>query len=193
MSDEIERRGVCVDDAELRMVPYGNTLTGYAAVYNRMSQDLGGFVEIIKPGAFDTILENAPDVLALYNHDENQLLGRTSSGTLRLSSDQIGLRYDIDLPPSRSDIKDLIQRRDLKGSSFGFKIAPKDDKWEKVGDIMQRTIYRFTRLFDVGPVVSPAYLDTTAAMRSLQQQSIAVRSNEWLQLRLRLLQANCKT
>ena len=94
---DIERRQLN-EGLELRAKEGGGkTLTGYAAVFDSLSEDLGGFREIIKPGAFDRALKDKHDVRALVNHDNSLLLGRTASGTLRLSTDERGLKYEIDM------------------------------------------------------------------------------------------------
>jgi hypothetical protein len=186
----MELRSVDHEAAEIRMenIDGRDRLTGYAAVYNRLSQDLGGFVERIKPGAFDAVLANQPDVIAAFNHDPSQLLGRTRSGTLQLISDERGLKYMIDLPTTRADIAELVKRGDLRGSSFAFSIQQGGDKYAIEDGVQVRTIYRFQNLFDVGPVTNPAYLDTTVAMRSLEaaRQALPVGSCEWLRLRLKI-------
>src|SRR5918995_5655434 len=87
----------------------GRTLHGYAAVYGAVSGDLGGFRERIAPGAFANVL--GADVRALLNHDPSEVLGRTRSGTLRLADDQRGLRFELDLPESRSDLREAVARR----------------------------------------------------------------------------------
>ena len=127
---EIERRLMPFEsEDELVIEPRQNgqaAIVGYAAVYNRLSLDLGGGLrEEIMPGAFDRILNRQrgkADVVALFNHDSNIVLGRTSSGTLELSSDEKGLRYVVTPPASRSDIMELIARRDVRGSSFAFTV-----------------------------------------------------------------------
>src|SRR5436190_5368915 len=89
-----------VENTELRFADpeTTNRLVGYAAVYNSLSADLGGFKERIKPGAFRSSVTGGTDIRALVDHDASKILGRTSSGTLRLSEDQVGLRIEIDLP-----------------------------------------------------------------------------------------------
>ena len=109
----IERRMLPADEMPLDIEEREGGLPiirGMAAVYNKPSRDLGGFREVILPGAFDHILERKykkMDVVALWNHDANQLLGRTSSGTLRLSSDERGLKYELD-PPATTLARDLM-------------------------------------------------------------------------------------
>lgn len=149
-------------------------IVGYAAVYNRLSLDLGGFREMILPGAFDRVLNRErgrQDVVALFNHNSDIVLGRTSSGTLELSSDDKGLRYVVTPPVSRADVLELIQRRDVKGSSFAFTVDPKGESFsaDEKGHAI-RHIREVSGLFDVGPVLVPAYPASTASvsMRSFE-------------------------
>lgn len=177
---ELERRCLAFDDvpeAELLIESRADgrpAIVGYAAVYNRQSLDLGGFREVILPGAFDKILNRqraSQDVVALFNHDSNIVLGRKSSGTLELSSDDKGLRYVITPPATRADVVELIQRRDVKGSSFAFTVDKAGESFatdEKGGAIRQ--IREVSGLYDVGPVVTPAYPQTST--------SVALRSYE---------------
>ena len=122
-----------------------------------MSEDLGGFREIIAPGAFDDVLEN--DVRALINHDGNLILARTTSGTLALSTDEKGLRYEFEIPESSygKDLAVSMKRGDITQSSFAFTVA--DDSWETRDGMDVRTINKVKRLFDVSPVTYPAYPD----------------------------------
>lgn len=150
-------------------------IAGYAAVFNTRSELLGGaFYEEIAPGAFDDVL--GQDVRGLFNHDRNYLLGRTVSGTLRLSVDSRGLAYEID-PPDSQTVRDLVlaplARGDMSGSSFTFRIADGGESWREEGGAVIRTITRIAELRDVGPVAFPAYPDAKAAQRSLEawQQS----------------------
>mgnify|MGYP006290027359 FL=1 len=178
---ELERRDFAFeDDNELIVESRADgraAIIGYAAVYNRLSLDLGGFKEEILPGAFDRILNRQrgrQDVVALFNHDSNIVLGRTSSGTLELSSDEKGLRYVVTPPVSRADVLELIQRRDVRGSSFAFTVG-KDGEAFRTGEDGKavRQIREVSGLYDVGPVLVPAYPATSA--------SVAMRSYEaWL-------------
>lgn len=144
-------------------------IIGHGAVFNKRSENLGGFREIIAPGAFDDVLND--DCRAFFNHDPNFILGRTTSGTLRLGVDERGLNYEVDAPMTQT-IRDLVltpmQRGDITQSSFGFRI--KDDDWEEDDEgVIIRTVHRVQRLFDVSPVSIPAYPDAASAVRSLQQ------------------------
>ena len=195
-SMEIERRVMPFEDEdELTVEPRANgqaAIVGYAAVYHRLSLDLGGFREEILPGAFDRILNRQrgkADVVALFNHDNNIVLGRTSSGTLELSSDEKGLRYVVTPPASRTDIMELIARRDVRGSSFAFTVDKSGERFRQTDEGKTiRQIREVKGLYDVGPVLTPAYpaSSATVAMRSYQawlaeqeqeqQQAVAVRS-----------------
>jgi HK97 family phage prohead protease len=195
-SMDIERRVMPFEDEdELVIEPRQNgqaAIVGYAAVYNRLSLDLGGFREEILPGAFDRILNRQrgkADVVALFNHDSNMVLGRTSSGTLELSSDEKGLRYVVTPPASRDDVLELIRRRDVAGSSFAFTVSPSGERFRQTDEGKTiRQIREVKGLYDVGPVLTPAYpaSSATVAMRSYQawlaeqeqeqRETVAVRS-----------------
>jgi HK97 family phage prohead protease len=103
--------------------------------------------------------------MARYNHDDNMLLGNTDSGTLRLSVDETGLRYDVDVPRARADVFELVERGDVRQSSFAF-IAEDDDWGTDDSGFPVRTL-RQVSLIDVAPVNTPAYLDTSVGLRSL--------------------------
>ncbi|HQY89249.1 MAG TPA: HK97 family phage prohead protease, partial [Tepidisphaeraceae bacterium] len=151
---------------ELRAEGEGNTIAGYAAVFDKPFEN-EYFIEYVRPGAFSRALREGQDVLGLFNHDANHPLGRMSAGTMRLVEDVTGLLYDIDLP-DRQDAKDLrtsIKRKDIKGSSFTFravKVEWDESKPKPVRYLIDVDIY------DVGPVTRAAYDDTTVAMRSLE-------------------------
>lgn len=145
------------------------TIGGYAAKFNKPSQNLGGFVEFIAPSAFNRSRGNDwPDVLARYNHEDNYLLGTTGARTLRLSVDDTGLLYDVDVPQARADVYELVQRGDVAKSSFAFRVIGNEgDEWGLSDqNFPQRTLLSVD-LIDVAPVNVPAYMDTTSAVRSL--------------------------
>jgi len=168
--EALERRVMAIDDIELRVTDDESPkITGYAAKFNKWSLDLGGFREKIQKGAFDEAVEKS-DVRALKNHDPNLLLGRTSSGTLRLNTNARGLGFEID-PPDTSTGRDTvteIRRKDITGCSFSFTTAEDDWKYLEDGRV-ERTIIKVDELFDVGPVTYPAYPDTTVAARSMEK------------------------
>lgn len=141
-------------------------VTGYGSVFSKQSEDLGGFREIIAPGAFDGRLDD--DVRALFNHDPNYVLGRTKAGTLNLSIDKEGLRYEVDFPNTTvaKDLMESIKRGDVDQSSFAFTVD--DDEFTEVDGVIVRTIHRVKKLFDVSPVTYPAYPDASVGVRALE-------------------------
>ena len=164
---EVRKSSVVKEQREFRMenAEYeGNTIRGYAAVYNSDSEWMGGFYEQIEAGAFDSVLDN--DVRAYFNHDENLLLGRVSSGTLRISTDKRGLFYEVDLPNTTyaNDLVELMKRGDVNQSSFAFLIE--QDRWEQRDGITYRIIEKVSRLLDVSPVAQPAYPDATSELKT---------------------------
>lgn len=146
------------------------TLTGYASVFNRFSQNLGGFVEQVDPAAFNKSLSDGVPVFARFNHDDSLLLGTTEGGTLTLEVDGTGLRYNVDLPDTSAgrDVQTLAKRGDLRYSSFAFRTL--DDEWDLTPDGFPLRTLRAVQLIDVAPVTNPAYRDTTTGMRSLAEK-----------------------
>ncbi len=168
MAENIERRILTVEDTELRVTDGDNPkIKGYAAKFNKWSFDLGGFREKIKKGAFDEALEKS-DVRALKNHDPNLILGRTTSGTLKLSTNSVGLITEIDPPDTTTgrDIVEEIRRKDITGMSFSFVTAEDDWKYLEDGSV-ERTIIKVDELYDISTVTFPAYPDTSVAVRSI--------------------------
>lgn len=157
-----------IEDVEFRNE--GNRLlaTGYAARFDALSQNLGGFVERIAPGAFAKTLQEA-DVRALFNHDPNMVLGRNKSGTLRMEEDSNGLAYEIDLPDTTlgRDVATLLERGDISGSSFGFRVIA--DDWAETRSGFPLRTLKEVALRDVGPVTYPAYVDSSSALRSFAE------------------------
>lgn len=154
---------------ELRSVlsTSGKTLVGHAAVFGQVAEIRGGY-EAIAPGAFDAALERSDDVVALRDHNPSLLLGRTSSGTLRLEVDDVGLAFSVDLPDTAyaADVRELVRRGDLNGASFGF--MPGTDELGHAPDGKQlRTHTSLARLIDVSVVASPAYPGTDVVLRHL--------------------------
>lgn len=140
-------------------------VVGYAAMYSRASEDMG-FIETIEPGAF--VGADTTDVRALINHDQSKILGRTSAGTLTVNIDEVGLRYELELPNTSyaRDLAESLRRKDITQSSFAF--SDVDDNWEERDGKWFRSITKIRKLYDVSPVTYPAYTDTTVAMRSLE-------------------------
>ena len=176
-----EKRFLSHEIAEIRVKRAENgskTLVGYAAKFERLSQDLGGFVEKIHKNAFDRCLKRC-DVRGLKNHNPEMLLGRTKSGTMRLSTDDVGLRYEIDVPETQvgRDLVTEIERGDIDGSSFSFTTESESgDSWDESTTPPTRTLMNIRDLFDVGPVAYPAYLDTEASMASMRSLNQFIES-----------------
>lgn len=161
-------------------------IVGYGAVFYRAGQEgtqywlYDNIVERIDNRAFDRAIKE-DDIRALKNHDPNLLLGRSNAGTMRLSVDEIGLRYEI-TPPSTQTGKDTIEeikRGDLTGSSFSFVIPEGGDDWseQKTAEgakIHIRTL-RELQVFDVGPVTFPAYSATTTGVRCFRNMATGER------------------
>jgi HK97 family phage prohead protease len=144
------------------------TIGGYAAVFNKLSGNLGGFVEEVEGGAFNrSRTDGWPGVICRYNHSDDMLLGTTNSGTLRLNVDDVGLVYDVEPPHSRADILELVTRGDIQRSSFAFRVL--DETWSLTDQGYPKRNLLSCQLIDVAPVISPAYLDTSVGLRSLAE------------------------
>lgn len=143
----------------------GNKLVGYCAVWNSptvITENGRTFSEVVRPGAFRKAVESKSDIIATFNHDPNRLLGRVSSGTLSLMEDNHGLRFEVQLPEHAADIKELVQRGDLRGGSFTFSVRKNGEHWD--GSTRELVdLY----LHEVAPVVvMPAYGTTSVGLRS---------------------------
>jgi len=160
-------------------------ITGYASVFNKKSQVLGGgFVEVINKGAFKKTLQergtqtSRDDIKALFNHDTSLVLGSKRAGTLKLAEDKQGLHYevslDLDIPHHRSAYM-MIERGDVTNSSFGFDVL--DETWSVPDDSKEPVVREVleTRLYEVSPTAFPAYQDSTVmaerSFRNLAQMS----------------------
>jgi uncharacterized protein len=148
-------------------------IRGYAAVYEQRSDKIWDFYEKIALGAFRKVLAENPDVVCLFNHEPNELLGRTRAGTLNLSENEKGLFYENFInedDPQAMSTYAKVKRGDVDGSSFAFRVAK--DVWENFEDSPPvRTIIEFSELHDVSPVTYPAYPQTSADVRSAAQEN----------------------
>ena len=172
-----------VDEDELLVEKRADGKTvirGYAVVYNRLSVDMGGFRERIMPGAFDGVLkrQRGRDLISYFNHDQNYVLGRESNGTLNVWSDDRGVGFEA-TPPDRQDmVVEYIQKSYVKGASFTFSLEKNGEAF--VTDESGRAIreVRAAKLYELGPVVQPAYPDTNVGVA---MRSVAIRSYEqWM-------------
>jgi HK97 family phage prohead protease len=157
-----------IKPVEVRSAPAGKpsrTVGGYAAVFGVRSQQMQGFREVVTNSFFNKSRGDGwPGVVCRFEHNRLMLLGTSAAGTLRLNTDGVGLDYTVDLPESRSDIYESIQRKDIVSSSFAFQCY--EDGWDYENGYPTRQLIS-GRLIDVAPTATPAYLDTTVAQRSL--------------------------
>lgn len=153
----------------------GNRIEGYSAVFNSLSEDLGGFHEILKPGCFARAIRTGQDIRCLFNHDPRNILGRTKSGTLKLAEDSAGLHFDCAMgkSPLDRDVYEAIERGDVDGCSFAFLVANGGESWADMAIGPVRTVSDVD-LFDVGPVTTPAYSATSVAARNLWPEGMPV-------------------
>ena len=175
---EVRKSSGVIEQREFRMESMehnGNVVRGYAAVYDSDSEFMG-YYEQIEKGAFVDVMND--DVRAYYNHDENYLLGRVSSGTLRIGTDKRGLYYEVDLPNTTyaNDLVELMKRGDINQSSFAFLIG--QDRWEERDGKTYRIIEKVSRLIDVSPVAMPAYqMATSELKRDLETETPPIETS----------------
>jgi HK97 family phage prohead protease len=164
-------------------VEHGHLIRGYPVIFNKPSQNLGGFIERIMPQAVERSL--GADIRALVDHDTAKILGRTRAGTLRLRKDKTGLRVEIDPDPEISYARDILRsvaRGDVSGMSFGFRAL--EDDWDFDQEIPVRDVLDM-EMMEFSIVTFPAYLDTNVevAQRSLhQRQEARKKAYNWRKL-----------
>lgn len=172
VTQDVEARNTPVT-VEVRVGADGREIGGYAAVFNRHSQNLGSFVEVVAPGFFNKSRADGwpgisgRGVVCRYNHEDLYLLGSTRSGTLRLSVDETGLNYSVDVPECREDVYEMVKRGDIAQSSFAFQVT--DQEWRQSDQGYPQRVLLEGKLIDVAPVTVPAYQDTTVGLRSLAE------------------------
>lgn len=147
-----------------------NVIEGYAAVFNKDSEDFGGWHERIAPGAFSSVLKD--NAVALFNHDMSLIIGRNGVN-LTLLEDETGLKYRVKLPDTSlgKDMRQLIKDKIIDKSSFAFTVG--EQEWRhppNKDEPSVRTIKKIKRLYDVSPVTSPAYPDATVGARSFEAE-----------------------
>lgn len=176
-SDAVERRFYCADDvavvarsAEGQDDDAEMKLEGYAAVFDSETVISGLFREKIARGAFTKTIKEG-DVFAFWNHDDNIVLGRTGAGTLKLSTDERGLRYEVSLSPApdAQNVWHAVKRGDVTHSSFGFiPVKQTIEEPRNEGELPLR-ILKEVKLIDVSPVTRAAYNTTSVSARSAEQ------------------------
>lgn len=167
----MDRRPKIVCDAEFRADADTGRISGYAALFDTET-DLGGFREAIAPGAFTKTIAEKADIRALFNHNADYVLGRTSAGTLRVWEDDRGLRYEVEPQETAfgQDLVKQIKRGDITQSSFGFYIMK--EEWQYSDNELPLRVIREAELFDVSPVTYPAYPQTTVGVRMTLEQAL---------------------
>jgi uncharacterized protein len=150
-------------DIEVRAEGDGMTFTGYAAVFNSPSEDLGGFIEYVAPGAFKRSLQSRNEIKLLWNHDSGEPLASVRGGSMQLVEDERGLKVTATLPQTSRgrDVAELLRTKVIDSMSFGFNVIK--DSWSRDG---QTRTLESVRLFEVSVVSFPAYAATTAQVRS---------------------------
>lgn len=147
------------------------TVTGYAAVFESESEDLG-FIEVIHKGAITNDTIQRSDILAKFNHDDSKVLARCKhgEGSLHLSVDDKGLRYEFEAPKTAlgDELLEYLRRGDIDSSSFAFTVSRSEgsEKWSKRNNgIIYREIYSIDKIWDCSPVFTPAYTETQCSAR----------------------------
>ena len=167
---------------ELRTNAEGRTIVGYAAKFERWSEPImGWFKEQIARDAFSEC--DVTDVIMCFNHNIDSILARTTSGTLTLSTDDEGLRFEFEAPATTmgNDMLELVRRGDISKCSFKFTVE--EDEWryadkENKLEYDERTIRKIGKLYDVSLVVYPAYSDTEAGVRHLEERKQQFLNNQ---------------
>ena len=168
--------------SELRTNAEGRTIVGYAAKFERWSEPImGWFKEQIARDAFSEC--DVTDVIMCFNHNIDSILARTTSGTLTLSTDDEGLRFEFEAPATTmgNDMLELVRRGDISKCSFKFTVE--EDEWryadkENKLEYDERTIRKIGKLYDVSLVVHPAYSDTEAGVRHLEERKQQFLNNQ---------------
>lgn len=178
---KVETRFVCQQEAQIRMETREDgkrILSGYGIVFHDPTNPgteyrmAGDWFERIAPDAADeSLADDSKDVTSTFNHNRDLILGRRSSGTLKLSKDSRGIRYEVELPDTSAgrDVAALVERGDIRGSSFTFREKDYDNK-ERDGN---KKIWRVKalELIEIGPVTEPAYTATTAGFRMSEDRT----------------------
>ena len=176
-----EKRWLAFTEVRATKGPGGELkVGGYAAVFNKLSEVLWNFREKIAPGAFaKSLREN--DIIALWSHKTDQPLGRSGNGTLTLTEDKKGLKFELDLPdsPAGQNAYVSIERGDVDGMSFGFTVREENWKRGKGEKPHERTILD-ADLIEISPTAFPAYKQTKVGTRDTEQpQALVDQEERW--------------
>lgn len=173
---EIERR--LHEAIEYREEENNHIVRGYGAVFNSTA-DIGPFTEEVRAGAFDGVMDD--DVVFVFQHNNDNILGRSTSGTLKYGVDTRGLWYEASIPDTTlgNDMKVLLKRGDITANSFAFSNVT--DITEKRDGKLHRTITKVGRLHDISLVTHPAYKDAVVVRSDLkrkQRPRIVIKKSE---------------
>jgi len=172
--ENIETRSLGYEDAEVRLLNNSRTVEGYGIVFNKMSRLIEGrFYEVILPEAIDGVIEKS-DIYALLNHEKRGVLARSTYGvgSMKLQIDSKGVKYSFEAPSFDlgNELVEGIKRGDIRDSSFGFTVDRNGEKLERRSDgTYLRTITKFNTIVDMSPCYMGAYVDTTVALRNLDE------------------------
>jgi uncharacterized protein len=146
----------------------GERISGTAAVYNTASQDLGSFIEYLRPSCFENSLKEN-DIFCCYNHNSEFILGRLSNRTLTLDDRHDGLHFSCELPRTSyaRDVYEVIRRGDVTGMSFRFYVTK--DRWSDLGRVQKREVIE-AELYEISPVIEPAYTQSSVNARKLLEK-----------------------
>jgi len=189
MSREKETRYINIEKLETRELQEDNKMqiTGYVVQFNKRSEVIWDFVEVVAKGAFRNSLRDNV-IKALWNHNHDYVLGSTKNATLRLKEDEFGLKFELDLPNNSwgKDCYESVNRGDVDGVSFGFYVV--DENWEYIEseDLYLRTLLEID-LFEISPTPFPAYPDSKANCRSFEDYKAEVEQKENKEIRKRKL------
>ena len=187
-NNEPELRYCTEPEARVKVTNEGTrTIRGYGVVFNKKSHPLTmngkRFIEVVSPEAVRNV--DFSRNISLFNHNIDIPLATVESGTMRVGTDNVGVWYEADLPksPNGDNVWEDVKRGVVRGSSFQFDTAEDGDTWEVRNGMLFRTVTQFAGIYEQGPVVNPAYPDTTAAQRSFEKRGIALgaeqRSEKW--------------
>lgn len=187
LTSEVRALPIESQEKESKMI-----IEGYALKFDTPSRDMGGFVEVIDPKALDKV--DLSDVRCFFSHDRSKILGRTSSETLKLTIDEVGLHFRCELPNTQHgrDAYELVKRGDLSQCSFGFTLGEQGEKWARgENGLYVRTITEFETVFEVSLVAIPAYDDTNVkiALREFVQTEELRAKEIGLRIRMARLKA----
>lgn len=183
-----EIRKIIATDLEVRQASEDEdkVISGYINKFNCRSQYMG-FYEEVSEGAFDKTLADGHNIFAMYNHNNNLILGSTRGGSLRLNTDKVGLRFELKINDNISyarDLYELVRSGDVDGCSFGFYV--RDDSWSLTEEGIDLRTIKEVELIECTITPFPAYLDSEASCRSYEEykESIAIVDNETRELEL---------